>query len=203
MISSISSIPIPPQVFAWVVLPILIFLSRIADVSIGTVRLILVSRRLKYLAPLAGFFEVLIWILAIGQIMQHLTNPLCYIAYAGGFATGNFVGILMAEKLSLGMVLIRIITPQQADSLVECLCGRHYGITRLDGQGANGPVEVVFTIVPRREAAAVVELVKKFNPQAFYSVEEVDSVARGVFPVHRQWPQFSFLGLVRPFRKDR
>jgi uncharacterized protein YebE (UPF0316 family) len=192
-----------PQIFAWVVLPVLIFLARIADVSLGTVRLILVSRRLKYLAPLAGFFEVLIWIVAIGQIMRNLTNPICYLAYAGGYATGNFVGILIAEKLSLGTVIIRIITARRADHLVECLRNGHYGVTRLDAQGANGPVEVVFTIVPRREATAVVELVKKFNPQAFYSIEEVDSVARGVFPTHRQWHQLACLGFLRPFRKDR
>jgi uncharacterized protein YebE (UPF0316 family) len=203
MVTMIASIGIHPQVFAWVVLPILIFLARIVDVSLGTVRVILVSRRLKYLAPLAGFFEVLIWIVAIGQIMRNLTNPLCYLAYAGGFAAGNFIGILIAEKLSLGLVLIRIITPRPADELAKCLCGKRYGITRINGQGANGPVELVFTIVPRREAATVIELVKKFNPQAFYSIEEVDSVERGVFPTTRPWGQFSFLGSARPPRPLR
>jgi len=190
-------------IYAWVVLPILIFLARILDVSVGTVRLILVSRKLKYLAPIAGFFEVLIWIIAMGQIMRNLANPLCYVAYAGGFATGNFVGILIAEKLSLGMVLVRIITPKQADGLIECLRQRRYGVTCVNGEGAVGPVELVFTIVPRREVAVVVELVKQFNPQAFYSIEEVDFVERGVFPVKRQWHQFSLLGLLRPFRKDK
>jgi len=191
------------QVYAWIVLPVLIFLARIMDVSVGTVRLILVSRRLKYLAPIAGFFEVLIWIIAMGQIMRNLANPICYIAYAGGFATGNFIGILIAEKLSLGMVLVRIITPKQTDSLVECLRKRRYGVTCINGEGAVGPVEVVFTIVPRREVVTVVELVKKSNPQAFYSIEEVDFVERGVFPLKRQWHQFSFLGLMRPFRKGK
>ncbi len=190
-------------VYAWVILPILIFLARITDVSVGTVRLILVSRRLKYLAPIAGFFEVLIWIIAMGQIMQNLANPICYVAYAGGFATGNFVGILIAERLSLGTVLVRIITPKETDGLIERLRERRYGVTSLDGQGANGPVEVVFTIVPRREAPVVVELLKEFNPQAFYSIEEVDSVERGVFPVRRPWHQLSCLGMVRPFRKAK
>jgi uncharacterized protein YebE (UPF0316 family) len=198
MMTMIALIAIPPGVFAWVILPILIFLARIVDVSLGTVRVILVSRRLKYLAPLAGFFEVLIWIVAIGQIMRNLANPLCYLAYAGGFAAGNFIGILIAEKLSLGVVLIRIITPLPADALAERLRDRRYGITRIHGQGANGPVEVVFTIVPRREVATVVGLVKKFNPQAFYSIEEVDSVERGVFPTDRPWYQFSLSG---PFRR--
>ncbi|MEN6337152.1 MAG: DUF2179 domain-containing protein [Phycisphaerales bacterium] len=190
-------------IFSWVVLPILIFLARITDVSVGTVRLILVSRGLKYLAPIAGFFEVLIWIVAIGQIMQNLTNPVCYIAYAGGFATGNFVGLLIAEKLSLGTVLIRVITPKPARDLLDRLRGKQYGVTAIDGQGANGPVQIVFTIVPRREVRAVIELVKVFNPHAFYSIEEVDSVERGVFPIQKQWHESSFLGLLRPFRKGK
>jgi hypothetical protein len=113
--------------FSWVILPGLIFLARITDVSVGTVRLILVARGFKYLAPIAGFFEVLIWILVIGQIMQNLTNPVCYIAYAGGFATGNFVGLWIAEKLSLGMVLIRVITPKPAGDLLEGLGADNMG----------------------------------------------------------------------------
>jgi uncharacterized protein YebE (UPF0316 family) len=190
-------------IFSWVILPLLIFLARITDVSVGTVRLILISRGFKYLAPLAGFFEVLIWILVIGQIMQNLTNPICYIAYAGGFATGNFVGLLIAEKLSLGVVLIRVITAKPAHDLIERLRRNQYGVTAMDGQGANGPVQIVFTIVRRREVRTVIELVKRFNPHAFYSIEEVDSVERGVFPVQQQWYRSPFLGLLRPFRKGK
>jgi len=200
MIAPVSS---HSHLFAWVILPILIFLSRIADVSIGTVRVILVSRRLKYLAPFAGFFEVLIWIIVIGQIMQHLSSPICYVAYAGGFATGNYVGILIAEKLSLGMVLVRVIFSKQANGLIERLRERHYGVTSIDGQGATGPVQMVFTIVPRREIQTVVDLVKESNPEAFYSVEEVDFVERGVFPRHRRWHQLLLLNVLRPFRKGK
>jgi uncharacterized protein YebE (UPF0316 family) len=87
-------------VYTWIVLPVLIFVARITDVSLGTVRVIFVSRGLKYLAPLVGFFEVLIWLLAIGQIMKNLSNPVCYIAYAAGFGMGNYVGIRIAEKLA-------------------------------------------------------------------------------------------------------
>lgn len=191
------------HLFAWVILPILIFLSRIADVSIGTVRVILVSRRLKYLAPVAGFFEVLIWIIVIGQIMKNLSSPACYVAYAGGFAMGNFIGILIAEKLSIGMVLVRVIFSKQASGLLDRLRERRYGVTSIDGQGAGGPVQIVFTIVPRREVQTVVDLVKESNPEAFYSVEEVDFVERGVFPLRRRWHELSFLQLVRPFRKGK
>jgi len=189
--------------YTWFVLPALIFIARIADVSIGTVRVIFVSRGFKYLAPIVGFFEVLIWLLAIGQIMKNLSNPICYIAYAGGFAMGNYVGMLIAEKLSLGVVLIRLITKMDALPLVEHLNSKNYGVTSIDGHGTSGEVKVVFTIVPRREVPSVVESIKKFNPQAFYSIEEVGFVEKGVFPSKKRWLNYSMSKLFRPFRKGK
>jgi len=203
MVAVVDLVPSQSPLFSWVILPLLIFLSRIADVSIGTVRVILVSRRLKYLAPVAGFFEVLIWILVIGQIMKNLSSPACYVAYAGGFAAGNFVGILIAERLSIGMVLIRVIFPKKVNDLIVRLRERRYGVTCIDGQGANGPVQIVFTIVPRREAYAVIALVHEFYPGAFYSIEDVDFVERGVFPVRRRWRAGALLDLVKPFRPGK
>lgn len=191
------------DIFAWVVLPVLIFLARICDVSLGTVRLIFVARGFKYLAPVIGFFEVLIWILAIGQIMQNLANPVCYLGYAGGFATGNYIGLLIAERLSLGVVLIRVVTQKGADPLVSRLRERGYGVTSVDGQGSSGPVQVVFTIVKRREVRPVVELVKQYNPRAFYSVEEVDFVESGIFPLQQGWRRVDMLRLLRPSRKGK
>jgi len=189
--------------YAWVVLPFLIFLARIADVSIGTVRLIFVSRGLKYLAPIVGFFEVLIWLLAIGQIMKNLSNVACYLAYGGGFAMGNFVGMCITEKLSLGVVLVRVITQKDASELVEHLKSADYGVTSIDGHGSAGQVRVVFTIVPRREVRNVVDLVKHFNPKAFYSIEEVGFVEKGVFPIRKNRRSELFENLFRPFRKGK
>ncbi len=189
--------------YTWFILPALIFCARIIDVSMGTVRVIFVSRGLKYLAPVVGFFEILIWLLAIGQIMKNLSNPACYIAYAGGFAMGNFVGIHIAEKLSLGLVMIRVITKNDAAPLVDFLKAENYGVTSIDGHGTSGQVKVVFTIVPRREVRSVVDLIKKFNPNAFYSIEEVGLVERGIFPVRKSWREFNLLGLFRPFRKGK
>ncbi len=190
-------------VFTWFVLPALIFLARICDVSLGTVRLIFVARGFKYLAPIIGFFEVLIWILAIGQIMQNLTNPVCYLAYAGGFATGNYIGILIAEKLSLGVVLVRVITQKEAGSLLARLRERGYGVTSVPGEGSSGPVQVVFTVVRRREVVSVVELVKQYNPHAFYTIEEVDFVEQGVFPIRQSWRRIGLTRLLRPSRKGK
>jgi uncharacterized protein YebE (UPF0316 family) len=175
------------ELFAWVVLPVLIFIARVSDVSLGTVRVIFIARGLKYLAPIVGFFEILIWLMAIGQIMQNLSNPFCYIAYAGGFATGNYVGMWIAEKLSLGVVLIRVITSKDASELLEYLKSAEYGVTSVDAEGSAGKVQVVFTIIRRREVATVVNLIKQFNPKAFYTIEEVGFVEEGIFPTRKNW----------------
>lgn len=189
--------------FVWFLLPFLIFLARVIDVTMGTVRVIFVSRGLKYLAPVVGFFEILIWLLAIGQIMQNLSNPVCYIAYAGGFAVGNYVGIAIAEKLSLGIVLIRVVTAKDALPLVERLKEQNYGVTCVDGHGTTGEVKVVFTVVKRREVPNVVELIKRFNPHAFYSIEEVGFVEKGIFPLRQSWRDSRLLRILKPFRKGK
>ena len=173
------------EFYTWFLLPFLIFMARVIDVSMGTVRVIFVSRGLKYLAPVVGFFEILIWLLAIGQIMKNLSNPACYIAYAGGFAMGNYVGICIAGKLSLGVVLIRVVTKKDALPLIEHLKSENYGVTSVDGYGTLGKIKVIFTIVPRREVKKVVQFVKRFNPNAFYSIEEVSFVEKGIFPIRR------------------
>ncbi len=191
------------DIYAWFVLPFLIFLARVIDVSLGTVRVIFVSKGLKYLAPVVGFFEILIWLLAIGQIMKNLSNPICYIAYAGGFAMGNYVGIIIAERLSLGVALLRVITQKDAADLVKLLNSSRYGVTSVDGRGAHGKVNIIFTIVPRKEITKVVELVKRFNPKAFYTIEEIGFVERGVFPMRKSWRNEAFEFLFRPFRKGK
>lgn len=198
-----SDMPSSSGLYTWFLLPLLIFLARLIDVSMGTVRVIFVSRGLKYLAAIAGFFEIIVWLLAIGQIMTNLSNPACYIAYAGGFAAGNFIGISIAEKLSLGVALIRVITQQDALPLVEQLKDRHYGVTSLDGHGTSGQVKVVFTIVPRREVPSVIALIKEFNPHSFYSIEEVGFVEKGVFPLRDSWRDSKLLRILNPFRKGK
>ena len=177
--------------YTWLILPLFIFLARIMDVSLDTVRIIFVNRNLKYYAMISGFFEVLIWLMVIRQIFQQLNNPLCFIAYAAGFASGNFVGILIENS----RVIIRIITRREADDLVDFLKSAGYGITVVDAEGTTGPVKVIFTIVERADIAHVVEKIKKHNPQAFYSLEDVRFVSEAVTPYRRPssrgWIRFS------------
>ncbi len=189
--------------YIWFVLPFLIFLARVLDVSFGTIRVIFISKGFKYLSPLIGFFEILIWLLAIGQIMKNLSNPVCYIAYAGGFAMGNYVGIRIADRLSLGIVLIRVITEGDASQLIGLLKSADYGITSVDGHGTTGQVKVIFTVIPRKEVKQVANLIKKFNPKAFYTIEEVGFVEKGIFPARKTWVNSGLSKLFRPFRKGK
>jgi uncharacterized protein YebE (UPF0316 family) len=124
--------------FEWVILPLLIFCARICDVSLGTIRVIFISKGIKYLAPAIGFFEVIIWLLAIGQVMNNLTNIASYIAYGGGFAAGTFIGMLIEEKISLGLTSIRIITSGDPAQLVQYLPRRTTGSRALTGRERPG-----------------------------------------------------------------
>lgn len=169
------------DIFAWVILPVLIFSARICDVSIGTIRLILVSKGYKAIAPLLGFCEVIIWILAISQIMKHLNNVVCYIAYGSGFAMGNYIGMLLEEKLSLGTVIFRIIPKGDSSELISWLQSQNYGVTIVDGEGSMGKVKVIFSILDRKNIEHVLSSINKYNPRAFYSIEDVRTVSEGIF----------------------
>jgi len=170
--------------FDLVILPIFIFLSRICDVSLGTIRIISVSRGRKLLAAVLGFFEVLIWVIVISRLIQHLDNILYYVSYAGGFAAGNYVGMWIEEKLAVGTLIVRIVTAAPADKLIAMLKDAGFGVTNIPAQGALGKVNLIFTIINRRDLPDVISYIKQCNPNAFYSIEDVRFVSHGTFPHH-------------------
>jgi uncharacterized protein YebE (UPF0316 family) len=140
------------------------------------------------LAPILGFFEVSIWLFAIAQVMQNLTSPGCFIAFAAGFSLGNFLGVLLEQKLALGNVVVHITTREDASGLMERLKRAGYGVTALEAQGATGPVQVVFTVIKRKELTHVVAIIRGFDPKAFYSVNDLQSAVEGIFPAgKRRW----------------
>ena len=171
--------------FRLLLIPALIFLARVIDVSIGTLRIIFVSKGLKYWASLLGFLESFIWILAISQVMQNLGSWFTYVAFAGGFAAGNYVGIVMEERIALGNLIIRVITRHDAGKLVRHLRNTGYGVTSLDAQGESGQVKVIFTLVKRRQLEAVTKSIKKYSPNAFYSIEDVRFAKETYYPPQR------------------
>jgi uncharacterized protein YebE (UPF0316 family) len=191
------------EIYALILLPLFIFLARVADVSIGTLRIMFISKGLKYLAPLVGFFEILIWLLAIGQIFQNLTNPIYYIAYASGFATGTLVGIIIENKLSIGTEIIRIITQKEASKLVDALQKEDYLVTHDDVEGSRGIVKIVYVVVDRHDVPNVVKLIKKYNPKAFYSVEDVKFVSEKVLSHHKTWYKKHRIALSGVHRKGK
>jgi uncharacterized protein YebE (UPF0316 family) len=190
------------SLFTWVILPLLIFFARIMDVSIGTLRLIFVSKGYKFYAPLLGFFEVIVWLLAIGQIMQHLDNFLCYIAYGFGFATGNYLGIILEEKMSLGTVLIRVVPKVDTTNLINQLRENSFGASLVDIEGMTGKLKMIFMIVKRKDLKEAMGIIQEHNPQSFVTIEDVKTAKEGYFRISRK-KMFSPVDLFNDIRKGK
>ncbi len=163
-------------VFLYVILPLLIFFARIIDVSIATLRIIFVMGGKKFLAPLLGFFESLIWLIAISQIFQNIDNVFSYIAFSCGFAAGTFVGMHIEEKLALGNVVVRVITRRDATELVDHFREKQFYFTNIPAEGRDGKVNIVFMVIKRYQLKEIIEIIKNYNPRAFYTVENVKKV---------------------------
>jgi uncharacterized protein YebE (UPF0316 family) len=167
--------------FNYLLLPLLIFCLRICDVTLDTMRIIFMTKGYKNLAPVIGFFEILIWIVAISRTMQNLHNNwLCYFAYAGGFATGNYVGMLLDEKLAIGHEIIRVISKNNSVGMAGILRGAGFGVTTVKASGMEGEVEIVFVVVNRKNLKNAIEIIQNNNPSAFFTIENVHFVNRPV-----------------------
>lgn len=189
--------------YTYVLIPLLIFIARIFDVSMGTVRVIFISKGFKFLAPLIGFFEVLIWLLAIQQIMNNLTNVFCYIAYAGGFATGTYAGIIIEEKLSVGKVLVRIITGKNSSKIFGALKKANHVVTNVDACSRDGNVKIVIAVVDRHDIPKVIAIIKKCDPSAFYSIEDVRFAYENGSHKHNNWFRNKFSNILRFYKKAK
>ena len=167
--------------FSWIILPILNFLSRLGDVTMATLRHIFVSKGFKKIVPILGFFEVLIWLVAMRQVFSHLDNFACFLAWAAGFSAGTYLGMYIEERLAIGTQIIRIISNEDITHLTVALKTSNQGITIVDGHGAVGPVKLIFTIVKRTNKKEVIDLIHLHTPKAFYSIEDVKGSEHGVF----------------------
>lgn len=190
------------DLFSYVLMPFLIFLARICDQSIGTLRIIFVSKGKRNIAPILGFFEVLIWITAISKIMQNLDNYINYVAYAAGFATGNFVGMMIEEKLAMGIQMIRVFTNEKGMELVKILNNNGFGATTVEAHGAKEKVDLIYSIVHRNELEKVLDLINGFNPGAFFTIEDVKAVNEGIFNP-RKPAIFPLTNILREWRKGK
>lgn len=168
------------DIYPWL-LPIIIFFGRICDVTLGTLRIIFVSKGEKYKAPIVGFFEVFIWIVIISQVLTRANDLIAYLSYAAGYATGNFVGILIEQRIAFGVVLIRVFTKKSGKELAVLLNSNGHGSTAFYGEGAVGKVDVVETVINRKFTRNVEKIISAFDPEAFYVIEDIRTKQRGIF----------------------
>ncbi|MBN2042456.1 MAG: DUF2179 domain-containing protein [Candidatus Aenigmarchaeota archaeon] len=169
-----------------VVIPLLIFLARVLDVSLGTIRIIFISKGMKYVAPMIGFFEILIWLMAISQIMANLTNIFNYLAYAGGFATGTFLGIIIESKIAMGYLSMIVVTKKEPTELIENMESSSFETTTIRAKGKRDEVGMVFAVVKRKKMRSVLNIIKEFDPDAFYSIEDIKDMRHIHMPIKKQ-----------------
>ena len=161
--------------------PVLIFAMRIIDVALGAVRTIVMVRGQRGRAAAVGFLEVLIWVLAVGQALQHVGSAYHVVGYAGGFAVGTYVGTTLGQMLTRGTVVVRAILPGiPGGSVARHLREEGYGVTEIEGKGRDGPLDIVNTVVSQAEAPKVVARVEAMAPGAFITVEEVRTTRNGM-----------------------
>jgi uncharacterized protein YebE (UPF0316 family) len=187
-------------VFAYLLLPLLIFLARICDVSISTIRIIYMLGGRRYTSTILGFFEAFIWLMAIRQIFQHLDNWVCYIAYPAGFASGIFVGMLIEERIAYGKVIVRIITRKDVVPLIQFLNTQSFRYTKVVAEGPDGNENLVFTVLQRERLDDLLKKLKEILPTAFYTIEKVKAAGEsGALPEEQGgWRLFTWLrGVIR------
>lgn len=169
----INTLGFSDSIFSYLILPLLIFLARICDVSINTVRIIYMLGGRRLTATFLGFFEAFIWLMAIRQIFAHLDNWICYVAYPAGFACGIFVGMIIEERIAYGNVVVRIITRKDPAEFLSLINGLKIRYTKLKAQGPDGEENVIFSVLGRDHLEGFLKKLKETIPTAFYTVEGV------------------------------
>lgn len=150
---------------------VIIMLMRMADVTLGTFRMIMVVQSKKYIAGVIGFFEVLIWIFAMRYIFNHLDNTINLFGYALGFAFGNVLGITLEEKVALGYVQVNVISRHYTDKIATALRKSKFGVTILPAEGGSGGMSVIIIIIRRRDLNAVKKIIEGIDSDCFITVQ--------------------------------
>lgn len=157
----------------------LIFLLRVADMSLDTMRVLFIMRGKRGIVWVLGFFQASIFIVAISIVLSDLDSPLKIVAYAAGFATGNVVGMLIEEKLAVGHIQIRIISPRLGSAIAEKIRDDGFAVTEVAARGKDGMVTLISCSVLRKQVDKVHRIVDDIDPVAFVTVEDVRPVRRG------------------------
>ena len=160
---------------------LLIFSLRIVDVSAATLRLLFIFRGQKALAWVMGFFQAIVFVLAISKVLTDLDNPWNMVGYAAGFATGTVVGMWLEERLAVGYAHVRVISPRQGPAVAKALRQAGFAVTELAGRGRDGTVTVLNLSITRRQLPEVRRIATQVDPNAFITVEEIRPLRRGYF----------------------
>ncbi len=158
---------------------LLVFVARVVNVSMGTVRSLLAMRGQKRLASVISFFESLIFIVAISKVLQNANNVWNVLGYSGGFAVGTMVGLKIEERLALGFAAVQVISQTTGEEIAAALRKAGYGVTQLVGEGLRGKVHVITTVANRRDIPAIMNLVSAVDESAFVTVDDASRVYRG------------------------
>ncbi len=157
----------------------LIFILRVSDMTLDTLRVLFVMRGKKKIAWILGFFQSAIFVLAIGKVLTQLNNPLNILGYAAGFATGNVVGMIIEERIAIGHININIISPHRGSAIVTHLRQSGYAVTELSGRGKDGMVSLINCSVLRKQVDSVRQLVNEIDTEAFITAEDVRPLRHG------------------------
>lgn len=161
---------------------LLIFCLRLTDVTLGTIRTVMVMRGVRVVAALVGFFEVIIWVVAISRVMGQLDNVLNIVAYAAGYSCGILMGIFVEERLALGITVVNIIVQDDEDELADALRNSGFGVTRLEAFGMRDEMHLLRVVLPRRKVNQLVRLCRKLSPKSFLTIEDVRGAYGGYMP---------------------
>ncbi len=170
------------DVISYLLLPALIFLARVADVTVATVKLMFVVNNTRKVAAILGFFEAFITIVALSRVMQDASNMVAFVMYAAGFATGTYVGMWIEEKMAYGSVLIRIISKHIPDELLRYLADNQYRYSMVDANDQSGNNQMLFTVCKRSKMGAFLSNLERIDPQALYTIEGVKRVSNEFLP---------------------
>ncbi|WIV11886.1 DUF2179 domain-containing protein [Proteiniborus sp. MB09-C3] len=158
-----------------------IFGARIMDVSMSTIRMLMVVQGRRKHAAIIGFFEVIIYIVALGKVVNGLSNPGNLLAYAFGFASGNYIGSYIEEKIALGNLTAQVILNDNDDKIVHELRDNGFGVTVIEGQGKEGPKNLLTIMLKRKDLNKLNGLLANLDKEAFITVSTTKLISGGYF----------------------
>lgn len=153
---------------------ILIFSLRLVDVTLGTMRIVLLTRGSGWRSGIVGFLESLTWVVAASQVLRNLDDPVRMVAFAAGFGAGTALGVVIERWIAMGTMIVRIVAPVASPQVTEVLRDAGFGVTVLNGEGLQGDVRMAITVVARRRLREVLTIVHRVNPTAFVTYDKVD-----------------------------